>query len=78
MIDNSMIPDEGRDLQCGSCNHIWFYKTEEQNNEVLKLDEEIESEEIEKKIKKKKEKIEEKEQLLEETENIVRNIKGYN
>ena len=25
-IDNSLIPDEGRDLQCGSCNHIWFYK----------------------------------------------------
>ena len=24
-IDNSLIPDEGRDLQCGSCNHVWFY-----------------------------------------------------
>ena len=30
-IDNSLIPDEGRDLQCGSCNHIWFFKFEEQN-----------------------------------------------
>ena len=36
-IDNSLIPDEGRDLQCGSCNHIWFYKIEEKNNEILFL-----------------------------------------
>ena len=57
-IDNSLIPDEGRDLQCGSCNHVWFYKTEEENNEVLKLNEEIVSKEIETKAVKKKEKIE--------------------
>ena len=50
MINNSMIPDEGRDLQCGSCNHLWFYKIEKQNNEVLKLDEEIESKDIDKKV----------------------------
>ena len=36
-IDNSLIPDEGRDLQCGSCNNIWFYKIQEKNNEVLEL-----------------------------------------
>ena len=40
-IDNSLIQDEGRDLQCGSCNHVWFYKIEEINNEVLELNEEI-------------------------------------
>ncbi len=34
-IDNSLIPDEGRDLQCGSCNHIWFYNIQEKNNEVF-------------------------------------------
>ena len=39
-IDNSLIPDEGRDLQCGSCNNVWFYKIEEKNNEALKLNEE--------------------------------------
>ena len=38
-IDNSLIPEEGRDLQCGSCNHIWFYKIEQDKNEVLKLNE---------------------------------------
>ena len=25
-IDTSLIPDEGRDVQCGSCNNIWFYQ----------------------------------------------------
>ena len=61
-IDNSLIPDEGRDLQCGSCNHIWFYNIQEKNNEVLELKQEIISEDIETKVENKKIKIEEKEQ----------------
>ena len=60
-IDNSLIPDEGRDLQCGSCNHVWFYKFEEENNDLLRLNDEISSNEIQKKG----EKIEEKKQPLE-------------
>ena len=40
-IDNSLIPDEGRDLECGSCNHVWFHKIEEENNSLLKLEDEI-------------------------------------
>ena len=27
-IDNTLIPSEGRMLQCGSCDHKWFYKAE--------------------------------------------------
>jgi predicted Zn finger-like uncharacterized protein len=27
-LDNTLIPDKGRKLQCGSCNHVWFYKPE--------------------------------------------------
>ena len=27
-IENTLIPSEGRMLQCGSCDHKWFYKTE--------------------------------------------------
>ena len=61
-IDNSLIPGEGRDLQCGSCNHIWFYNIQEKNNEVLELKQEIISEEIETKAKNKEDKIEEKQQ----------------
>ena len=25
-IDESLIPEKGRNLQCGSCNKTWFYK----------------------------------------------------
>ena len=63
-IDNSLMPNEGRDLQCGSCAHIWFYKIEQENDEVLKLNNEIKSKDIEAKVKKKEEKIEEKKQEL--------------
>ncbi len=49
-IDNSLIPNEGRDLQCGSCNHVWLYKIEEENGEILKLKEEIDSKDIETKV----------------------------
>ena len=73
MIDNSMIPHEGRNLQCGSCNYVWFYKIEEQNNEVLKLDEEIESEDIEKIPKNKKHLIEENELPLENVRTEIKN-----
>ena len=24
-VDSSLIPENGRNIQCGSCNHIWFY-----------------------------------------------------
>ena len=41
-IDNSLIPDEGRNLQCGSCTHVWLYKIEEENSKILKLKESIE------------------------------------
>ena len=67
-IDNSLIPDEGRDLQCGSCNHIWFYNIQEKNNEVLELKQEIISEDIETKAENKEDKIEEKQQ----TEEIIK------
>ena len=56
-IDNSLIPNDGRDLQCGSCNHIWFYKIKQENDEVLKLNNEIESKDTEVKVEKKVEKI---------------------
>ena len=59
-IDNSLIPNEGRDLQCGSCNHIWFYNIQEKNNEALELKQEIISDDIETKAENKEDKIEEK------------------
>ena len=78
-IDNSLIPNDGRDLQCGSCNHIWFYKIEQENDEVLKLNNEIEGKDIEVKVEKKEKKKEfetintkidnEKENILEKQKN---------
>ena len=72
-IDNSLIPDEGRDLQCGSCNHIWFYNIQEKNNEVLELKQEIISEEIETKSESREYKIEEKEQQEEIVKTEINN-----
>ena len=61
-IDNSLIPDEGRDLQCGSCDHIWFYNIQEKNNEVQELKQEIVSEDIDTKAESEEDKIKEKKQ----------------
>ena len=74
-IDNSLIPDEGRDLQCGSCNHIWFYNIQEKNNEVLELKQEIISEDIETKAENKEDKIEEKQQQEEIIKTEINNKK---
>ena len=74
-IDNSLIPDEGRDLQCGSCNHIWFYNIQEKNNEVIELKHEIISEDIETKAENKDDKIEEKQQSEEIIKTEINNKK---
>ena len=70
-VDVSLIPKEGRLLQCGSCSHQWFYKPQSKINipeEVVELKNEvIQENEItnsveEKKVEKpKKQKIKEKE-----------------
>ena len=76
-IDNSLIPDEGRDLQCGSCNHIWFYNIQEKNNEVLDLKQEIISEAIETKAENenKEDKIEKKQKSEEIIKTEINNKK---
>ncbi|MDA9931673.1 zinc-ribbon domain-containing protein [Candidatus Pelagibacter sp.] len=40
-INTSLIPVEGRDLKCGSCDHVWFYKIEDKNLEPLSLKKDI-------------------------------------
>ncbi len=64
-IDNSLIPDEGRNLQCGSCDHVWFYKSEEKNNKLLKLDDQKVSKDIEIATKQNEDKIKDNNQPLE-------------
>ena len=51
-IDSNLIPDKGRNIQCGSCKHIWFYKKlneQTPTNELKKIKPQI----FEKKIKEK-------------------------
>ena len=40
-IDINLIPSEGRNLQCGSCDNIWFYKKEGSITEPPKINENI-------------------------------------
>ena len=74
-IDNSLIPDEGRELQCGSCNHVWLYKIEEENSKILKLKEEIDSNDIETEVNKNNEEIDENKNTLTKTETELNNQK---
>ena len=30
-VNAELIPASGRTIQCGSCNHIWFFNTKDQN-----------------------------------------------
>ena len=41
-IEDTLIPSKGRNLQCGSCNHNWFYKIENKTAEPLRLEVNIE------------------------------------
>ena len=38
-VNSDQIPSEGRTIQCGSCNHVWFFNKnlnnfEEQKQEI--------------------------------------------
>ena len=55
-LDSNLIPENGRQLQCGSCDHTWFYKkninTLEENKIFDDKNINIEKEQIKKEIKK--------------------------
>ena len=84
-IDNSLIPEDGRDLQCGLCDHVWFYKIENENF-VLKLNDHAVDEVSEDQINQRERKtykpsidktvIEKKEKITEKT--LVNNQKTIN
>ena len=50
-IDSSLIPQEGRELQCGSCERVWFYKPKNEREALLKIKENISEKKIEPAIK---------------------------
>ena len=45
-VESNLIPAEGRMLQCGSCEHKWFYKNESINENNIILDKETQDNEI--------------------------------
>ena len=40
-IDSSLIPNVGRELQCGSCERVWFYKPQKESEAPLTLNNNI-------------------------------------
>ena len=52
-IDATLLPEEGRDLQCGSCSHVWFYKTENENSSLLTFSEDFVNNQIKDNLAKK-------------------------
>ena len=53
-IDAALVHKEGRDLQCGSCKHVWFYKADNENSSPLTLNEDLVNNEIKDNLPKKK------------------------
>tara|TARA_B100001146_G_scaffold147421_1_gene129567 strand:+ start:52 stop:507 length:456 start_codon:yes stop_codon:yes gene_type:complete len=82
-LDSNLIPENGRELQCGSCEHIWFYKKKiniiEKNEIIEDQNINIEKEQIKKKIKKVKKELHEDEKHKKEY-NIDQKVekKDYN
>ena len=45
-VDSDLIPNDGRVIQCGSCNHTWFFNKNDQfkpNNTITDTKQEIET-----------------------------------
>jgi predicted Zn finger-like uncharacterized protein len=40
-VDSKLIPENGRQIQCGSCNHIWHFKYEKPIVTTTKKNEQI-------------------------------------
>ena len=70
-VDPELIPEKGRSIQCGSCNHKWFYKKDTQEA-ILEINDEAPLDEIEQEIKVTKDVINKKADEKKITEEIVK------
>jgi len=70
-IDDSLIPQEGRELQCGSCDRVWFYKPENEKDGQLSLNENIITDIQEENAEKKDKNFEFRKQLPQEEKNEI-------
>ena len=71
-VEDSLIPDEGRNLTCGSCNHNWFYIpiNNQQNNNIQTKNINSDHEDINVINDKKDKKIEKIDPVTKKSENI--------
>ena len=65
-IDSSLIPVEGRELQCGSCEKVWFYKPQNDTKAPLTLSKDISIIKTDQDIKTKEKNIEFSKKLTQE------------
>ena len=49
-INPSLIPDNGRDVKCGSCDYVWFFKIEDNKIEPLPISDNFTDKKIEDEI----------------------------
>ncbi len=70
-IDNSLIPNEGRDLQCGSCNYVWFYNLENESEATLTLNENITESKVDSDIEPKDKKLRQEKTLKPEAKKEI-------
>lgn len=40
-VDSALIPEEGRNIQCGACNHTWFYNSSPRNTSQTLIEKDI-------------------------------------
>ena len=52
-ISGTLVPEDGRNLQCGSWKHVWFYKSENEDSSLLTLNEDLINNEIKDNLPKK-------------------------
>ena len=45
-VNAELIPADGRTIQCGSCNHVWFFKINNQNKSDFLINDAENDEEV--------------------------------
>ncbi len=56
-VDSSLIPNNGRNIQCGSCNHTWFFIPNLKTTSKNLVNNNIDQKTVKSKIDQKKEKL---------------------